>query len=190
MRLYWHDMVPIPSLPELTVWGGITEKEGAALRELAAGKRVLEIGSAFGFSTLALASVADHVWAVDPHTARVIPGNFDLSDQRDIDRLQAGSLAFLTANLATAGLTDRVTICQEFSQNYLARESPDVNFAFIDGDHTRDACLNDLRNCERIMKTGTIAVHDYGCEEGVWEAVKIFRGEQLDLIDSMVILTL
>ena len=189
MRLYWHDMAPIPALPELLVWGGITEDEAAALRGYAAGKRVLEIGSAFGFSTLALASVAEHVWAIDPHSAAVIRGNFDLWEEHDIARLQAGSLAFLTSNLAIAGLTDRVTICRERSQDYLARETPDVSFAFIDGDNTFDGCMTDLRNCARIMETGVICVHDYECESGVREAVDHWGGQH-DLVDSMAIITL
>ena len=187
MRLYWHDMAPIPSMPQLTVWGGITEEEAAALRVFGKANRVIEIGAAFGFSTLALASVARHVWSIDPHTARVVPGNFDLSQQYDIDRLQAGSLAILTANLETAGLTDKVTICQEYSQNYLERESPPANFAFIDGDHSEVGCLTDLRNCVRILGKGTICVHDYLCEEGVQAAVDSW-GPHQEIIGSMAVI--
>ena len=182
-------MAPIPSRPEIKVWAGITEDEADALRERAAGKRCIEIGSAFGFSTLVLASVAEHVWAIDPHTATVTPGNFDLHDQHDIDRLSAGSLAILTANLEATRLTERVTICQERSQDYLARESPDVEFAFIDGGHTRDECLTDLRNCARIMETGVICVHDYTCETGVREAVDEWGGQHGG-IGSMAIIQL
>ena len=189
MRLYWHDMAPLPDRPDITVWGGITEDEAAELRRHATGKRCLEIGSAFGFSTLTLASVAEHVWAIDPHTATVTPGNFDLHEQADMDRLSAGTLATLTANLAATGLTDRVTICQERSQDYLARESPDVEFAFIDGDHTKDGCLTDLRNCARIMESGVICVHDYACEPGVREAVDEWGGQH-ETVDSMAIITL
>ena len=192
MFLPWRDMAPLPAFPELRVWTSLTERETETLRALAAGKQVIEVGAAFGFSTLVLASVAEHVWSIDPHTAGVSSGNFDLRNSVDMDRLSAGTLATLQANLVTTGLMGRVTICRELSQDYLAEELPGTaNFAFIDGDHSFAACALDLRNCDRIMESGVICVHDYACEDcpGVREAVDEWGGQH-DLVDSMAVITL
>lgn len=192
MFLPWRDMAPLPDFPELRVWTSLTEAETETLRTLAAGKQVIEIGAAFGFSTLVLASVAEHVWSIDPHTANVGGGNFTVTDPRDVERLGAGTLAILQANLVTTGLTGRVTICRELSQDYLAEELPGTaTFAFIDGDHSFAACASDLRNCDRIMESGVICVHDYACEDcpGVRQAVDDWGGQH-DLIDSMAVITL
>jgi cephalosporin hydroxylase len=189
--LPWRDLAPLPEFPDLKVWTSLTEIESDALRHFADGKRVIEIGAAFGYSTLLLASVAEHVWSIDPHTASVVPGNFDLRDEADLWRLSAGTLAILQANLTATGLWERVTICKASSQDYLTRESPDADFAFIDGDHSKEVCAADIRNCDRLLKAGDmICVHDYDDDScpGVREAVNE-RGGQRRVIDSLAVLT-
>lgn len=185
-------MTPLADFPELKVWTSLTEIESNALRKLAVGKRVIEIGAAFGYSTLILASVAEHVWSIDPHSAAVVPGNFDLHDDPDIKRLSAGTLATLQANLEATELWSRVTICQATSQDYLTREDvPDANFAFIDGDHSLAACAADIWNCERILAAGdVICVHDYDDDScpGVREAVNR-RGGVREVADSIAVLS-
>jgi hypothetical protein len=108
----------------------------------------------------------------------------------DVERYAAGTLATITANLELTGLTGKVQIECSQSQTALAGSLPFVpDFAFIDGDHGRDACYADLRNCARLMEGGgVICVHDYDEDScpGVREAVKLWGGQR-EVIDSMAV---
>jgi predicted O-methyltransferase YrrM len=119
--------------------------------------------------------------------------SFGFRHVADVERYKAGTLATVMTNLATVDLTDRVTIVQGYSQTALAGGMPFIpNFAFIDGDHARDACYTDLRNCERLMEGGgVICVHDYDEDTcpGVREAVNMWGGQR-DVIDSMAVIRL
>lgn len=190
MWLPWRDMVPLAEFPELKVWTSLTETETALLMSLGRAKRVIEIGTAFGYSTLVLASASEHVWSIDPHAAGVAVGNFDLHEATDVERLKLGTLAILTSNLETTGLADKVTIVQDWSQHYLEQESPDANFAFIDGDHSFGACSVDIGNCERLLDPGDlICVHDYDDDScpGVRDAVNK-HGGIVDVVDSIAVI--
>ncbi len=136
---------PAPDGPEIEA--GISQAEADRLRELARDKRVLEIGSAFGGSTIAMASTAREVVAVDPH--QWIPGSVDV----------------LRANLAAYGLTN-VRIVQELSFTYLpaliaAGEKFDL--VYIDGDHSGAAVALDAANARQLAPV--LAFHDYGNAE-------------------------
>src|SRR5579859_1343802 len=74
---------------EPPVMAGITDTEAAALVDLARGRSALEVGSAWGYSTIVMASVARSLVSVDPHEA-----------------LQ--SLDTFRANLEAHGVIDRV----------------------------------------------------------------------------------
>lgn len=193
MILPWRDQAPIASIPDLHVWTSLTERESVTLRNLATGCRCVEIGAAFGYSTLLLASVAESVYSIDPHCVPTGKVSFGFLEDADIERYRIGTLATMQLNLSRTGLASRVTIVQGYSQTVLAGGLPFVSdFAFIDGDHGRDACLADLRNCERLMVGGgTICVHDYAEDScpGVREAVDMWGGQR-EVIDSMAVIRL
>ena len=193
MILPWRDQAPIASRPDLLVWTSLTEREQVTLRNLAADRRCIEIGAAFGFSTLLLASVAETVYSVDPHCVPSGMVSFGFRHVADVERYKAGTLATMQQNLSLTGLVGRVTIVQGYSQTVLAGGMPFVpDFAFIDGDHARDACYADLRNCERLMQDGgVICVHDYDEDScsGVREAVDMWGGQR-EVIDSMAVIRL
>ena len=104
--------------------GWMTEGQGRALFDAAAGcppgGRIVEIGSFQGRSTivLALAAAADvEVVAIDPHA-----GN-DRGPQ-EIDGFEDAASddhARFTANLAAAGVADRVRHVREFSEQALTQ---------------------------------------------------------------------
>ena len=165
IRLAWHEQ-PVSGV---TIWSSLLEEEAAKLRELAEGKRVLEIGAAFGFSTSNLASTAEHVWSVDAHN--IVPSwhLFGIETHDVLDKYGAGTLPVLQQNLIDAGLDEKVTICIGYSQTLLGRDAPlakelqgKIDLAFIDGDHSVNGCLTDLENCARLLAPGgVLAVHDY-----------------------------
>lgn len=165
-QLVWREQ----AIAGVSIWSSLQEEESAKLRELAQGKRVLEIGAAFGFSTCNLASTAEHVWSCDPHNIVPSWGLFGLNVSEKLQQYRAGTLPILQENLIDAGLDEKVTICIGYSQELLGRDAPlarelqgNIDLAFIDGDHSVEACLTDLENCARLLAPrGVLAVHDYG----------------------------
>lgn len=142
------------------VRGWLTEDEGLALADLAAGRDVLEVGSYLGRSTICMAQRASRVVSVDPHDGRATPTPTNTYHQ------------FL-ANLERYGVRDKVEACRgAFGAQQLDRQSFDL--AFIDGDHAYEAVLAD---CEKAMDClrpgGLLALHDYrthaGQHDGRWD---------------------
>lgn len=142
MDLHWRD-VALPGGPPIST--SVTAAETAELQRLALGGRVLEIGSAYGYSTVALAQVAERVVAVDPHT-------------------WLNSLPALRANLAAYGVTERVEVrVGSVEHLFTGLEGPVFDGAFIDGDHSGQAVERDIRLAVALVKPGGwIACHDHG----------------------------
>lgn len=148
MQLPWRDV---------SVDGGraistsLTENEQGALTDLAAGRLVLEVGSAYGYSSIVMARAAEHVIAVDPHG-----GYGSMPD----------SLAQMRGNLAAYDLSDSVSIVVARSVPalhalYLA--SARFDLIFIDGDHREIAVRTDVELAARVLADGgALACHDYG----------------------------
>ena len=154
MHLPWRGM-PVGD-DGLMVSTSLTGNETAALAGLAAGRDVLEIGSAFGYSavTMALAG-ATHVTAVDPH-------------------VWLGSHEAMLANLDKAGVADRVTVVRAASPDALGGLG-EFGLVFIDGDHGAAAVMADVEAARKVLAPGgVLAVHDYGedcCCAGVRQAL-------------------
>lgn len=182
--LAWHEQ-PVAGV---SIWSSLLDEEGAKLRELAQDKRVLEIGAAFGFSTCTLASVAKHVWSLDPHNIVPAWGLFGINNSEVLTKYQGATFPILQDNLFNAGLEEKVTICIGYSQDLLRKDAElsdelegKIDLAFIDGDHSSLACGTDIENCERIVGPGgVLAVHDYGESNnpGVRVAVDGWRGDR------------
>lgn len=142
---------PIPTM--------VKPAEAAALRQAAQGANVLEIGSAWGFSTVLMAEVARLVVSVDPHTMA--------------DTWQA----FLW-NLDRYGVLQRVMVVKGTSQDELPKmpawgADGFFDVAFVDGLHTRWGAWFDLTWCRQLVRAGgIIAAHDYCVRwPGVLDAV-------------------
>jgi len=149
MKLDWRLMVPGgPLAPDAgpPISTSLTMAETDQLRWLGAGADVLEIGSAYGYSTVALASVSARVVAVDPH-------------------LDLGSLEILKANLDAYEVADRVDIRVGYSQDVLpalSAEGRQFDLVWIDGDHQAHAVTHDVQWALRLLREdGTLACHDY-----------------------------
>ena len=153
--------------------GWLSFDEAHALWNLARGKRVLEIGSYCGASTIAMAQSAREVHAVDPHDGRATPRPKNtFHEMRD--------------NLARYGVSEKVTILRGTTSAMLATGPLDleVDLVFIDGAHDVESVRSDIEYARRILAPGgLIAFHDYrqfpgqydgGWDPGVTEAIDEF----------------
>jgi hypothetical protein len=145
----------------VTVRGWMTEEEQLALRRLAFGKDVLEIGSYEGLSTVNLATTAKSVTAVDTFDARA-------TNHKDTDTYEA-----FVANIRDSGNTDKVTVKRGLSADILPTLGRDYDLVFIDGDHSCEAVKLDASMATAVLREGgRLAFHDYGEENmGVVHAI-------------------
>jgi SAM-dependent methyltransferase len=170
-------------MPAIDGW--LRYEEGAALAEMARGKRVLEVGSYRGLSTVCIARTADYIVSVDTHDGRgtAIP---------------QGTLAALKANLKRYEVADRVAVHRmtlgRFSESWIKVVDPVLfDLVFIDGDHSRDAVESDIRHALPLLAPGgLIAFHDYcnHADPGVAEAVDALigrGGELVSLVESLAV---
>ena len=149
MHLSWRNVAPAEIGPLIST--SLLEEEAAELARLAEGRRVLEIGSAHGFSAVTMAlGGAEHVTAIDNHA-----GNTWLGDTRSV----------MERNLAAAGVADKVTIVQADSRAGLAalgEQGAKFGLIFIDGDHSFAGATADISGALPLLDTGAVlAVHDY-----------------------------
>lgn len=133
----------------------VSEEECQRLATLAEGKIVVEIGSEFGRSTVALASTAERVYAIDWHQGDAGSGFKD-------------SLPEFLANLRQYDVRDKVVPIVGRSEDVLfmlAHGFADV--AFIDGAHDAESVGTDLVLASKAVGPykpldlyGTIVLHD------------------------------
>lgn len=145
-------MIGVPT----DIAGWLTDIEAECLSRYAAGKRVLEIGSYCGRSTVCMARTADEVVSVDPH----------VHDTVDI----------LQATIRRHNLTN-VTMHTCTSAEWLATHGAvnQFDFVFVDGDHRYQAVLDDATIAAVVLRPGgVVAFHDYrtvpGEHDGRWDA--------------------
>jgi predicted O-methyltransferase YrrM len=157
------------------IWSAITNAETKRLAELATGRRVLEVGSQFGYSTVVMALVATAVHAVDWHQGDDIVGDHD-------------SLPKLWVNLGRYDVRERVVVHVGRSETVLPLlPAGSFDFAFHDADHTTEAVLTDARLILPLLAPGALlAFHDFG-RYGVREAVEALGLEQVSLTHSLVV---
>lgn len=153
------------------VEGWLTVAQAGRLFDAAAsvptGGRIVEIGSFRGRSTIVLALGARPgvaVVAIDPHA-----GND--RGPREIDGFEEAAAAdhqAFVANLAAAGVADRVTVVRRFSGEAHAEVAGDVDLLWIDGAHRIAPAHDDLRRWgDRVRPGGRMLVHDSWCSVGV-----------------------
>jgi hypothetical protein len=132
---------------------------------------IVEIGSFRGRSTIVLAIAADpsvRIIAIDPHA-----GN-DRGPQ-EIDGFEdeaADDHSVFTANLAAAGVADRVQHIREFSDAAIDMVDGDIDVLYIDGAHRYAPALADIRAWgARVGDGGTMLIHDSFSSIGVTLAI-------------------
>jgi predicted O-methyltransferase YrrM len=158
----------------LRVSTSLTQNEANMLARLAAGRDVLEVGSAFGYSAAIMAVAgAKHVTAVDPHG-------------------WLGSYEAMVSNLDAAGVTDQVTVVRGASPAALGVLAGPYGLVFVDGDHSYEGVTADVAAALKLLAGGgTLAVHDYDetcCCPGVRQAMDVlFPGGPDEQVDTMAV---
>jgi predicted O-methyltransferase YrrM len=150
------------------VRGWLSEEEGRALARLASGKRVLEIGSFEGRSTICMAQTASLMMAVDPFDGRATP-------------LREPTLENFRANLARYAPAAPVEFAVGTSDAVVPGLPLEYDLVFIDGAHDyRSASLDAALAAAKLAPGGALAFHDYrvhpgeyngGWDPGVTQAV-------------------
>ncbi len=143
-------------------------RAGAATRK---GDQIVEIGSFQGRSTIVLASAAHDgvpVVAIDPHA-----GN-DRGPQEIEGYADAAATDHekFNANLAAAGVADRVRHVRAFSDVAHDEVHGDVAVLYIDGAHRYAPARADIRDWgARVAPGGTMLIHDSFSSLGVTLAI-------------------
>ena len=152
------------------VEGWLSDRQARRLFELAAAVppsgRIVEIGSYRGRSAIVLANAAAgaEVVAIDPHAGndrgpREIVGSASEGD--------ADNRAFV-ANLARAGVTDRIKHVRLPSQDALGSVEGPIDLLYVDGAHRLGPATDDIRRWgARVRPGGTMLVHDSFSSIGV-----------------------
>lgn len=159
---------PVPSVFPYEIPGWLTPDEGRCLAELARGKRVLEIGSYCGLSTVCMGRTAEHVTACDYFDARGTAIRFDTAP------------AF-RENIERYGLSDKVVMAHPD----LPLPFDQYDLVFIDGDHDAAAVAADaVKAMEVLAPGGLIAFHDYHSkiDPGVTESVDAILADGGELL--------
>jgi predicted O-methyltransferase YrrM len=143
VHLPWRPIRVEPDRPPILT--SLTVAEADTLMNLAAGRSVLEVGSAYGFSTVTMALTAAEVVAVDPHWAH-------------------NSHEIMTSNLTNYRVQHKVDIRRAVSQTELPALHGSgyiFDLIFIDGDHATAGVTHDIEWALKLVAPGgTIAVHD------------------------------
>jgi protein-L-isoaspartate O-methyltransferase len=163
---------PVPGAFPLEIPGWLRPEEGKALAELARGKRVLEIGSYCGLSTVCMARTAKHVTAVDYFDGRGTP-------------LPQDTLPQFMANIRRYGLAEKVSVWQP---DWLHGEIADrFDLVFIDGAHNADSVAADVDKALAVLRSdGRLVFHDYQSDvhPGVTEVVNVLLANGGELMST------
>ena len=140
------------------VYAQHTQAEEDLLARYAAGRKSLaEIGVAEGASAAVLRRCAAPdatIFLIDPF----IPGRLPLSLERFIARRYVGAVA-----------NGRVEWIERFSHQAVETWKTPLDFLFIDGDHSYEACLRDWSQWSPfVVAGGIVAFHDARVFEGGW----------------------
>jgi predicted O-methyltransferase YrrM len=166
IRPYW----PSKELPDVGGW--LSDEEGRALAALAAGKRVLEVGSYKGRSTIWMARTADRVDCID---------TFDTTGTTALLPRKNTYFEFCE-NVRRHGVADKMSVFMTSSARALARAAEEgamYDLVFIDADHSYEAVKRDAALAFPLLAPGGCLVfHDYGspADPGVAKAVHELGG--------------
>lgn len=166
MLLPWRDV----EFEGITFNTSLTQREADELQRLTVRQYVLEVGSAYGYSSRVMSSTASHVFAVDPHAGEL-----------------PGSLKKMRDNLSGV---DNVTIMVGYSDSVLPallEVGARFGLVFIDGCHLHPQVDRDLGWARSLGDV--VAVHDYHedtCPD-VAEAVDEIYGTPRNLIDTLAV---
>jgi hypothetical protein len=149
------------------VRGWLSYEEGLALSTLGRQKRVLEIGSYYGRSTITMAQHALAVTAVD----------WFRGDEYTGERGEGWTLPEFRANLERYGITEKVDVRVGRSEDVCPTLEPVYDVVFIDGGHDSAVAATDMQAALGCLRPegGILALHDWQ-ELGVQQAARLVLG--------------
>jgi predicted O-methyltransferase YrrM len=155
----------------------VTGDEIRELRRLATAKRVLELGSQFGYSTVQMGSVAERVYACDWHFGDPQAG------ARDTLVEWAGHTSSLRRSGRVIGLVGR------FDAILPLLQPASFDLIFHDGFHEAEAVAWDVRMALPLLSWGgSICFHDWGLF-GVAGGVEPMLGKPDYVVDRLAVFT-
>lgn len=153
----------------------VTREETDELERLAAGKRVLELGAQFGYSTVHLGKAAAELWSVDWHYGDPQAGEMDT----------LAAWAGHTASLRKAGRV--IGVIGRFAQVLPLLQPASFDLIFHDGLHERHAVILDARLSLPLLSwRGIFCAHDWGSFSGVQGLAEVM-GQPSYVIGSLAV---
>jgi predicted O-methyltransferase YrrM len=157
--------------------------------DLPANAQVIEVGSWMGASTCFIAGglkgAGAKIFAVDNFQGLSTCGEDSAWYNRHFKKLGSNStLEIFRANFAALGFAERaepVVSDSLAAAKTLAAKRGAIDFIFIDGDHSYEACKADIEAWTPFVKPGgVIAFHDFGSRadgvtRAIFEAIKAGR---------------
>lgn len=136
-----------------------------------AGDTIVEIGSFRGRSTIVLASAAPEgvaIVAIDPHAGNDRGPN----ELEGFAEAAASDHEIFNANLAAAGVTDRIRHVRAFSDAAHGEVEGEMAVLYVDGAHRYAPARADIRDWgKRVTPGGTLLIHDSFSSVGVTLAI-------------------
>lgn len=136
-----------------------------------AGDTIVEIGSFRGRSTIVLASAAPEgvaIVAIDPHAGNDRGPN----EIEGFAEAAASDHEIFNANLAAAGVTDRIRHVRAFSDAAHGEVEGEMAALYVDGAHRYAPARADIRDWgKRVTPGGTLLIHDSFSSVGVTLAI-------------------
>mgnify|MGYP001824302223 CR=1 FL=1 len=171
------DPTPTPP-PFAEILAGVADVEGwmsddqarrlhDRARELGPGTRIVEIGSFRGRSLIVLARSADpdvDIVSIDPHAGSDRGPQEIAADQERGD----DDHSVYEANLAVAGVRDRIRHVRKMSDDALADVEGEVDLLYVDGAHRFGPARADIVDWgDRVSGGGIMLIHDSFSSIGV-----------------------
>ncbi|WP_376691945.1 O-methyltransferase [Wenzhouxiangella sp. EGI_FJ10409] len=146
-------------------------------------KRVLEVGTHIGASTICIAGALDSVsdgTGGEPGSVTTVDV-IDVNDSVEKPWLNSGSSISPRMLLESMGVKDRVEFVCSSSLEFLSRCTESFDFIFLDGDHHAKTVYQEIPlACARLKDAGMILLHDfYPGAKPLWRDRKVLPGPYL-----------
>ena len=167
-----------PTVLPREIPSAVSNDEAIELAYLSRDRKVLEMGSHYGFSTIVIAQNAKEFHSVDWHQGDSMAGRGD-------------NLVVYRMNLMRHGQHNRVVShVGRFESVLPTMAAEQFDMVFLDGEHDHASVERDLQLALRVLKPGgIIAFHDYGRFE-VQPVVDDWAediGQDVRVVDSLAI---
>ena len=164
-------------------------------------QNILEVGCYLGYSSCIMASAISgdrKIFSIDKFE---IPKNWSKNTSDNWIYKNYSQIEWATKNRNALGFETKITFVKSDSKTYAATlrnipDRPKFDLIFIDGDHTYDGCLSDMKDYMPMLEAGGyLVVHDYNSplHPGVSKAVdEIIQSDKsfkcLYLVQSLVVI--